>query len=230
MPDHKTKFNETWLNKFDVNGNSVKTWLKKGSSETTFICSLCRTSDLDCSNKGWKAIEQHMQNEKHKKNLNSLKNNSLFGFLQPTTTTPSACSNTVQLVDCNKPLSFEDQVTKSEILWALKSTQHGFSYKNSDETGELFRTMFPDSKIAEKFSIQHSKMSYIISHGLGPYFRDQLVEDIKNSQRFVLCFDEQTNNQNKKQLDLLFRYWSAKKDSLLPDIIDQFYWDMLKQL
>ena len=90
--------------------------------------------------------------------------------------------------------------------------------------------MFPDSKIAQKFSIRHSKMSYVISHGLGPYFRDQLIKDIKNCQQFVFCFDEQTNNQNKKQLDLYFRYWSSQKDMLLPDTTVQFYWVMLKPL
>ncbi|CAF4493757.1 unnamed protein product, partial [Rotaria sp. Silwood2] len=84
-------------------------------------------------------------------------------------------------------------------------------YKDSDDVGELLRTMFPDSKIAQKFSIQHSKMSYVISHGLGPYFRDLLIKDIKNCERFVLCFDERTNNQNKKQLDVYFRYWSSQK-------------------
>jgi hypothetical protein len=209
MTDHKTKFNESWLNKSDGSGNPVKTWLKKGSSTTTFICTLCRTGDLDCSNKGWKAVEQHMQKEKHNKNLNILKNNSKFGFSMTSTSTSS--TNIIQLVELDKSLPFDDQVTKAEILWALKSVQQGFSYKNSDETGKLFRSMFPDSKLAEKFSIQHSKMSYIISHGLGPYFHDRLIEDIKNCQRFVLCFDEQTNNQNKKQLDLLLRYWSSKK-------------------
>ena len=153
-----------------------------------------------------------MQNEKHKKNLNALKNNSQFAFsITATTPSSSTSTNTVQLINPSQSLSFDDQVSKAEVLWVLKSVQDGFSYKNSDDTGALFREMFPDSKIAQKFSIQHSKMSYTISHGLGPYFRNQLVEDIKNCQRFVLCFDEQTNNQNKKQLDLLLRYWSSRK-------------------
>ncbi|CAF0854255.1 unnamed protein product [Adineta steineri] len=226
MPDHKTKFNETWLDKSDENGNSVKTWLKKGSSETTFICILCRTGDLDCANKGWKAIEQHMHKEKHKKNLNAVKNNSKFIFPVSTATTNSTSANTIQLANQNKSLAFDDQITKAEILWALKSVQHGFSYKSSDNTGKLFQTMFPDSKIAEKFSIQHAKMSYVISHGLGPYFRNQLVEDLKNCQRFVLCFDEQTNNQNKKQLDLLVRYWRhAQATVVAGGILESFATD-----
>ncbi|CAF3455348.1 unnamed protein product, partial [Rotaria sp. Silwood2] len=185
--------------------------LKQGSSETTFICTICRTGDLDCSNKGWKAVEQHMQNEKHKYNLNALKNNSQLTFSISATTSFTSSTHTIQLVDPNKLLLFDDQVSQAEILWALKSVQNAFSYKDSDDVGELLRTMFPDSKIAQKFSIQHSKMSYVISHGLGPYFRDLLIKDIKNCERFVLCFDERTNNQNKKQLDVYFRYWSSQK-------------------
>ncbi|CAF4367356.1 unnamed protein product [Rotaria sp. Silwood2] len=211
MPDYKTKLNQSWFNKLDSNGNSVKMWLKQGSSETTFICTICRTGDLDCSNKGWKAVEQHMQNEKHKYNLNALKNNSQLTFSISATTSFTSSTHTIQLVDPNKLLLFDDQVSQAEILWALKSVQNAFSYKDSDDVGELLRTMFPDSKIAQKFSIQHSKMSYVISHGLGPYFRDLLIKDIKNCERFVLCFDERTNNQNKKQLDVYFRYWSSQK-------------------
>ncbi|CAF2794403.1 unnamed protein product [Rotaria sp. Silwood2] len=108
MPDYKTKFNQSWLNKLDSNGNSVKTWLKQGSSETTFICTICRTGDLDCSNKGWKAVEQHMQNEKHKNNLNALKNNSQLTFSISATTSSTSSTHTIQLVDPNKPLLFDD--------------------------------------------------------------------------------------------------------------------------
>ncbi|CAF4529784.1 unnamed protein product, partial [Rotaria sp. Silwood2] len=145
MPDYKTKLNQSWFNKLDSNGNSVKMWLKQGSSETTFICTICRTGDLDCSNKGWKAVEQHMQNEKHKYNLNALKNNSQLTFSISATTSFTSSTHTIQLVDPNKLLLFDDQVSQAEILWALKSVQNAFSYKDSDDVGELLRTMFPDS-------------------------------------------------------------------------------------
>ena len=59
--------------------------VKKGSSETTFVCTLCHTGDLNCSNKGWKAVEQHMQNEKHKRISNALKkiiHNLVFQYQQ----------------------------------------------------------------------------------------------------------------------------------------------------
>ncbi|CAF3309399.1 unnamed protein product [Rotaria socialis] len=153
---------------------------------------------------------------KNTNNLNALKNNSQL-TLSISTTSSTSSTHTIQLVDSNKPLLFDDQVSQAEILWALKSVQNVFSYKNSDDIGKLFRTMFQDSKIAQKFSIQHSKISYVIAHGLWPYFRDLLIKDIKNCEGFVLCFDEQTNNQNNKQLDLYFRYWNHAQANVVVD-------------
>ncbi|CAF4697875.1 unnamed protein product, partial [Rotaria sp. Silwood1] len=133
MLGHKTKFNQSWLSKLDSNGNLVKMWLKQDSSETTFICTICRTDDLDCSSKGWKAVEQDMQHEK-KINLNALKNNSQLTFSIPATTTSSTSStNILQLADPNKPLLFDDQVSQAKILWTLESVQNRFSYKNSGD-------------------------------------------------------------------------------------------------
>ncbi|CAF2052116.1 unnamed protein product [Rotaria magnacalcarata] len=125
MPEYKKKFNQSWLNKLDSNGNSVKTWLKQGLSETAFICTICRTSDLNCSIKGWKAVEQHMQNEKLKENnLNALKNNSQLTFSISATISFTSSTHTFQLVDPNKPLLFDDKESQTKILWALKSVQN----------------------------------------------------------------------------------------------------------
>lgn len=53
------------------------------------------------------------------------------------------------------------------------------------------------------------KLSYVISDGLGPYFLDQLVKDIKTSGwGYTLAYDETSNIQGKKQLDVHVRYWS----------------------
>ncbi len=99
--------------------------MKQGSTETTFICTVCHIGNLDCANKVWKAVEQHMQNEKHKRNLNSLKNNSKFSFfVSSSSSTSSTTTDIVQLTNRNKSLTFDDQVSKAEILWALKSVQH----------------------------------------------------------------------------------------------------------
>ncbi|CAF1203448.1 unnamed protein product [Rotaria sp. Silwood1] len=84
----------------------------------------------------------------------------------------------------NKPLTLDGQVTKAEILWSLKVTQKGLSYKLCDELNELFSSIFPDSSIVGNFSIQADKMSYVISHGLGPYFKKKLIEDVKKADKY----------------------------------------------
>ena len=38
----------------------------------------------------------------------------------------------------------------AEVLWALKVTTSHYSHHSCEETGDTFRTMFPDSRIAAK--------------------------------------------------------------------------------
>ncbi|CAF0875911.1 unnamed protein product [Didymodactylos carnosus] len=158
-----------------------------------------------------------MNTKGHLTNMKSLKQNSTFVFESSKTTAfaSDAVPRTTQLILDNvrksEMLNFDEQVTKAEIVWALTASQRGYSYNSCDELGDVFRTMFPDSKIAEQFSIQSKKMSYDMSHGLGPYFHRRLIEDLKRNEKFVLCFDEQINHQNNKQLDLLVKYWCHDK-------------------
>ena len=67
MADHKTEFSQSWLSKSHSNGNLAKAWLKQVYwKQRLFECFVILVI-LDCSNKGWKTVEQqHMQNEKHK--------------------------------------------------------------------------------------------------------------------------------------------------------------------
>lgn len=221
MPLHATKFNMVWLEKLDSDNNPVKRWLKPGKCESTFVCTICKTDDLSCGNKGWQSIEHHMNSKKHQDKLKLIKENSTFIIQNKTTNCesqqvfPSSSVATVTLASQTKNLSFSDQVTRAETLWAINAARQGYSYFSCNESGDLFRKMFPDSKIAENFKMERNKLSYVISHGLGPFFHNDLVRDIKQSERFVLCFDEQKNNQNNKQLDLLLKYWSAEKQGVV---------------
>ncbi|CAF5022603.1 unnamed protein product, partial [Rotaria sp. Silwood1] len=183
MPKY-TKFNPDWLNKTDSDGINVNKWLKQGENTSTFKCILCKTGDLDCSNQGWGAIQHH-----HQQIIHSISQLRLDNTERPIV------------------LDFQEQITKVEAIWALTVAQRGYSFNSCDEIGDVFRHMFPDSKIAQEFSMQSRKTSYVLSHGLGPYFHQELIKSLKRNEKFVLCFDEQTNNQDRKQLDLLVKYW-----------------------
>ncbi|CAF4396790.1 unnamed protein product [Rotaria socialis] len=161
MPQY-TKFRPDWLSKTDSEGRNVNKWLQQGEKVSTFKCTACHTSDLDCSNQGWAAIP-------------------------PPSTDGAISIPQLKLDSTKRPITFDFQelVTKAEAIWALTVAQRGYSFNSCDEIGDAFCHMFPDSKIAQEFSMQSRKTSV----------------------KFVLCFDEQTNNQDRKQLDLLVKYW-----------------------
>ncbi len=78
-----------WLQKLDLDGTTVKRWLKQCRNQSTFICALCKTYDLCCGNKGWQSIERHMKNKKHSDNLKLLKENNIFTIRPESTLTQS---------------------------------------------------------------------------------------------------------------------------------------------
>lgn len=212
-----TLFNHEWTSRTDKDGIKLSKWLKQGSTKSSFVCLLCKTNDLDCANQGWSSILQHMRTKKHLNIMASLNNNSIF-LVEKSTADRSTTNDVTEplslILDRRKSaptFTHDELVSKAEIVWSLTVAQRGFSYNSSDEIGDVFRSMFPDSKIAESFSLQSKKVSYVISHGLGPHFHRKLVADLKATEKFVLCFDEQTNNQNRKQLDLLVKYWCCER-------------------
>ena len=72
--------------------------------------------------------------------------------------------------------------------------------------------MFPDSVIAEQFQMKRTKLSYIISFGLSPYFKNELVLNLQKCSSFVVIFDESYNKITKsEQMDVLIKFWDNDK-------------------
>lgn len=96
-------------------------------------------------------------------------------------------------------MHIKEQAFKAELLWAMKCASCKYSFTANDGIRALFQEMFPDSCIAENYQMAHTKVSYIISHGLGPYFQEHMVNDVLTSECFyTLHFDETVTNQSKK--------------------------------
>lgn len=109
----------------------------------------------------------------------------------------------------DKVFTVKQQVTKAEIIAAMQFASQNLPFSSADNLAECYREQFPDSVIARNLSIQSKKMSYIVAFGLGPYFTEQIVQEIKEGPSyFTLHFDETVTAQVKKQMDLLVRYWS----------------------
>ena len=67
--------------------------------------------------------------------------------------------------------------------------------------------MFPDSKIAEGYKQNETKIKYNIQYGIAPYFKEKLQKDFYHNP-FSFKFDETTTSQVKKQYDRYVHYWS----------------------
>ena len=68
----------------------------------------------------------------------------------------------------------------------------------------IFKEMFPDSKIANKFSLARTKCSYITTYGPLFCFIATRRYDIKNSDNFSISFDESSvNGQTQCKLKVL---------------------------
>ncbi|CAF3943508.1 unnamed protein product [Rotaria sp. Silwood1] len=93
----------------------------------------------------------------------------------------------VTIASQTKNISFLDQVTRAETLWAINAARHGYSYLSCDESGDLFKTMFPDSDIAQKFKMERTKLSYMISHGLDPFSIYWSVQNQGVVTRYYKC-------------------------------------------
>jgi hypothetical protein len=109
-------------------------------------------------------------------------------------------------------LNLENQAVRGEIKVALKAVESDWSYSSCDDICELFVDIAPDSQILKKMKMKSSKLSYVISHGLGPYFHDLLVKDLKQAPSFTLGLDSATTKQLglTKSLDFKVRYYSDR--------------------
>jgi hypothetical protein len=117
------------------------------------------------------------------------------------------------------------QVTTAEILWALKVVESNFTFASCDNVGQLFQIMFDgESKISKDFTCGATKVSYLITHGVAPYFKERLLSDIKKSNRgFTVQYDETTTAQVKKQMDLVVRYWSDEHNRIIVHYLESMF-------
>ena len=106
-----------------------------------------------------------------------------------------------------------DNVTNAEILWALKVVKSHYSFRSSTDMKQLFEAMFTDSTIAKQMSVGKTKVAYIVTCGLAPFFHRSIVDSVKNTDEFTACFDEALNKiAQRGQMDMHVRYWDTSKN------------------
>ena len=177
---------------------------------------------------GKRALESHMNSEKHKRNVSAKVPSISSYFRKPTapskTSVPNSAGTDIDtqascatVTETNRiPVASQmithyvhkDDVFKVEILWVLEVIESHFSHNSSQSIVHLLKMMLSYSKIVEKLCLGSTKLAYLITHRLAPFFHDELLKLI--SLKFVICFDEAFNEISRKgQMDIVIRFWDS---------------------
>ena len=189
MNNRNTKFNHTWKEKFD--------WLKGDVFKAS--CIFCRKS-FSVKNRGMSQVQQHEGTESHTTISKEMRKQKTF----------FTTNNKVE-VQSKKEFTDSEMVLKAEATQAMKVVEKNQSFASANGDSLRFKSMFPDSAIASLYSQEETKIKYTIQYGIAPYFKQQLLSDMKDCP-FSFRFDETTTAQKKKQYDGYVTYFSAREN------------------
>ena len=107
----------------------------------------------------------------------------------------------------NSFLSEKDDVSTmvigAEVKFAAFLLEHNLPIAAADHAGPLFRSMFPDSRIASYYGSARTKTTSIINKALAPEFASSVI-DMVQKQPFTLSLDG-SNEQEQKLVPLTVR-------------------------
>ena len=97
----------------------------------------------------------------------------------------------------------------------MKVISAHYSYASCAGLDKLFQLMFPDSSIARSFSCGEKKCAYLICCGLTPYFKQQLQDQERILDSFVILFDESHNDYtHNQQMDIHIRFYDETRNAV----------------
>ncbi len=251
MP-RKTSFNDSWLkeNVKDDNGDIISDWCIKAKDMYSAHCKICHKS-FSISNMGIKGLMAHANGVKHKDNVRQLKGQAVFKVvsqeclhinpiedkINDNADKEASQSTDVSLVSGSLmiqfgksrdkqwiPINLDDKVKKAEILLALKLVASNYSFNSFSDLSDILKVGFTDSDIAQHIKLGATKVSYLVVHGMAPFFSSAFLNECRTGTGyFTIYFDETTTRQVKKQLDIHIGFWSTQWKRVLTVYIDSTF-------
>lgn len=150
-------FNDNWLN-----DENFKLWLMKYNEEYA-KCKICQVN-FTIKYDGISAVKQHLNSLKHKNMDKQQKQNQLLhNFLE------------------SKDTSETESLSLCELSFTYHSVKHHHSYNSADCFTKNAKTLFPDSKLAQKLRCGRTKMEAIVKNVLAKASLQDVLYDLKNS-------------------------------------------------
>nr|XP_037269040.1 uncharacterized protein LOC119160874 [Rhipicephalus microplus] len=182
----QSKFNNQVLNEIDSNSDIISVWCRQGIKQEEAFCTICNTI-INCAQHGVAAVKRHAANKSHVELCTQHRDAS--GVLKKPAT------KQVQLESCFATgpwLSEADRDARADTYFALGVALSGIPYTYGDVATKMMPLMFPDSKIAKEFQCSRKKLSYIISDGLGPYFKKAVTDELNRPHTYYTIQIDET--------------------------------------
>ena len=175
----KTKFNPEWTKKHPC-------IVKNVDDPEKVYCTVCCKS-LSTSHQGYRDIDRHINGQVHQSRTKQLESNR-------------------RITDCF--VSDRDTIALKVIGAEVKFTgfllEHNLPIAVSDHAGPLFKSMFPDSKIAQYYGCARTKTTCILNRALGPEFA-KTVFQLVQQQPFTLSLNGSNDKEEQKLVPLTVR-------------------------
>ena len=126
-----------------------------------FHCLPCG-KNLTCRHQGLKDVEEHCRKESHIKCFASWKKQSQITFTR-----------------ASDMSSFQSKVLNAEVMVTNFIVQHNLPIATADHLGQLFKNIFPDSKIASSYDCAKTKTFSILNEAFAPQCHSYVVDHCK---------------------------------------------------
>lgn len=107
----------------------------------------------------------------------------------------------------------QNQVKNAEVKFASFIAEHNLPFSVASHASDLFKSMFPDSKIAAEFKCKKTKTSAIIKNVLGETSSHEF-NVILQGNKFSIIVDESTDRETIKHLCIVARYFDDKNSKV----------------
>lgn len=207
------------LNEVDANGDCISSWCRQGPKQEQAFCIFCSAA-INCTHHGVTAVKRHATSKRHVEICNQ--HRSERGILRKPATA-QALLETCFLT--KSAISEKDRAVLAETYFVLGLALAGMPYSWGDTATAIFPLMFPDSTMAKEFQCGRKKVSYIVSDGLGPYFKKAVIDEINRAGVYYTIQIDETPipEQRCQQLDVIVRYFSETCKQVVVEHLSSFH-------
>ena len=112
-----------------------------------------------------------------------------------------------------------EDVIRSETLFTNFVAEHNLPFAVVDHVIRLCKQMFPDSKIAKKFSCGRTKTMMIVKNAITPALEEQLVKQCKTGPFSFRC-DESNDTNQQKSLAIVVKHFDEVRERAVTRFLD----------